>query len=102
MKTIYFMLAVVFIAGCSAGNLEWVKERAPEKWEKQGFEVVDYEGYQWGAWGIFGSTYGGASVHHRLRKIPDNGITYSGRLVRWGDELHVYGPEAVDAIRPRR
>jgi hypothetical protein len=83
---------------CSA-NKEEVQQKAPAKWEQQGFKVVDYEGFEWGLW--FGGPYGGAYVWHRLKKIPDNGITYSGFMQMWGDELQVYGPKAVDAIRPK-
>jgi hypothetical protein len=100
MKKIVCIIVAALLAGCSAGNLDYVKAHAPVKWQKQGFEVVDYEGYHWGALGM-GTTYGGAQVWHRLRKVPDNGITYSGYIQRWGDELHVYGPTAIDAIRPR-
>jgi len=98
MKSIFAICVLCGLSGCSYGNLDYVKERASEKWAKQGFEVVDFEGYQWGLGGI--GPYGGAKVHHRLKKIPDNGITYSGHLVRWGDNLDVYGPTAVDAIKP--
>ena len=95
----YFILLVMAIlAGCSSGNLDYVKERAEQKWMKQGFSVVDYEGYEWGLWGF--NEYGGARVWYRLKKNTDNGITYSGAIQRWGDELHVYGPVAHDAIKP--
>jgi hypothetical protein len=94
------LLSVTFIFGCSFGNLQDIKDKAPEVWRQNGFKVVGYEGFQWGKWGIFGSTYGGAYVWHRLEKIPDNGITYSGYIQRWGNEYHVYGPSAIDAIRP--
>lgn len=87
------------LSQCGSGNLEYVKEHAPAKWEKQGFKVVDYEGYQWGSWVPF-TTYGGACVWHRLKKLKDNGISYTGCIKRWGDELHVYGPIAIDAIKP--
>ena len=95
---------ILLIAGWTtlffqSGNKEWLKENAASKWEKQGFEVVDYEGWQF-SFGIPYTEYGGAKVWHRLRKIPDNGITYSGFLKRWGDEIHVYGPSAADAIKP--
>ena len=96
-KTIIF-LSLLLLLGCSSGNLDYVKHKAGKKWESQGFEVIDYEGYKWGFWGF--NSYGGAEVWYRLRKIPDNGITYSGMIQRWGNELHVYGPNALDAIRP--
>jgi hypothetical protein len=44
--------------------------------------------------------YGGACVFYTLKKIPDNGILYEGCLQRWGDELHLYELQAVDAINP--
>lgn len=95
---VLIVMGVVAFAG-SYSNLEWLKANAPAKWKAQGFEVVDYEGFQWGAGG-YGTPYGGAKVWHRLRKIPDNGITYSGYVKRWGNEVHVYGPKAIDAIQP--
>lgn len=96
--TIFFSFFAWFLVG-SATNVEYVKQLAEEKWRKQGFEVVDYEGYSWSGGGYW-TPYGGGKVWHRLRKIPDNGITYSGFIVRWGDELHIHGPTAIDAIRP--
>ncbi len=104
-KTLIIIGTLAAVAGIawfgvgSSTNISWVKARSSAKWRAQGFDVVDYEGYEWGTGG-YGTTYGGAKVWYRLRKIPDNGITYSGYLKRWGDELHVYGPIAVDAIRP--
>lgn len=98
MRKLIVLSLLALTMGCSSGNLDYVKAHAPEKWKQQGFDIVDYEGFQWGFWGI--GQYGGAHVWYRLRKIPDNGITYSGYIQRWGDELHVYGPNAIDAIRP--
>lgn len=99
LTTITVLTGIVILSfGCSS-NVDYIKEHAPAKWKSQGFEVVDYEGFQWG-FGIVGTSYGGAAVWHRLKKIPDNDITYSGYLKRWGNEIHVYGPTAVDAIRP--
>lgn len=89
---------VISVSGCSSGNLDHVKQRAEARWLEYGMEPIAYEGYQWGFWGL--NDYGGAKVWHRLRSIPDNGITYTGYIQRWGDELHIYGPFAIDAIRP--
>ncbi len=96
------LLFISFLVGCSSNNLQNTKDKAPEVWKQIGFKVVGYEGFQWGKWGIFGSTYGGACVWHRLEKIPDNGIAYSGYIQRWGNEYHIYGLYAIDAIRPQR
>ena len=98
MKLATVLLSTLLTVGCSSGNLEEVKNKAEETFESVGFEVVGYEGFQWGFWGF--NTYGGANVWYRLNKIPDNGISYTGYIQRWGDEYHVYGPKATDAIKP--
>ena len=95
MFTVAFLLC---LKGFSQ-HKSYLMNNAQEKWAKQGFEVVDYEGWQFDL-GIVGTKYGGAKVWHRLRKQPDKGITYSGCLYRWDNEIHVYGPYAIDAIAP--
>ena len=98
MKTI-LILVVLCLGGCGYWNKDYVHSNSEQKWREQGWDPVAYEGYQWGL-GVPFTGYGGAKVWYRLRNVPDNGITYSGYLVRWGNELHVYGPHAKDAIRP--
>lgn len=91
-------LIICLIIG-SYGNLEDVKSHAEATWKNVGFEIVGYERYQWG-FGGYGTSYGGAHVWHRLKKIPDNGISYTGFIQKWGNEYHIYGPKATDAIQP--
>jgi hypothetical protein len=90
---IVLVVGALVLASCGSTNVEYVKERACAKWEAQGYECVDYEGYQWSP-GVF--SYGRGDVSHRLKRVPDNGIRYSGKIERWGDELHVYGPTPND------
>jgi hypothetical protein len=97
MKVLALLLTLSLV-GCGSGNKDYVEQHAAETWEAVGFEVVGYEGFEWGFWGF--NSYGGAKVWHRLNKIPNNGISYTGFLQRWGDEIHVYGPTATDAIKP--
>lgn len=92
-------LVVLGLFAGSPSNLDYVKERGEARWREVGFEPVAYQGHQWGAGG-FGTPYGGAKVWWELRKIPDNGVTYSGYITRWGDSLEVYGPKARDAVTP--
>jgi hypothetical protein len=105
ITTIGIILTVIIIIPltgnslCSSRHLDSLKKEAPYVWREQGFEVVAYEGYRREP--LFFNNYGGASVWHRLRKIPDNGITYSGCIGMWGTEIHVYGPYAVEAISPK-
>lgn len=97
--TVVFMLLAISVKGCTQ-HKDFLVENAAEVWQHQGFKVVAYEGWQLGL-GIGFTKYGSASVWHRLQKVPDNGITYSGYSRRWGDEVHVYGPTATEAISPR-
>ena len=97
IKVVIIAIISVVISGCSSGNIDYVKEHGPDKWREIGFEPVGYEGFQWGLGGL--NTYGGAKVWWRLRKDGSN-VSYTGYIQRWGDELHVYGPFATDAIKP--
>ena len=97
---ILFVVALISLVyvGCGTNNLDYVKENAAAKWASVGYEVIGYEGYRWG---FQFKTYGGAHVWHTLQR-NNNGIIYTGYLQRWGNEIHVYGPVAVDAIKPGR
>ena len=102
MRTVLIVILSVVIvvevwAGCVV-NKSYVKENAEQRWKEVGFTIVGYEGWQWGTW--LGGKLGGPNVWYQLKTIPENGIRYTGYLKRWGDEIHVYGPEAVDAIKP--
>lgn len=85
------------LGGCSSANLEDTKAAACDRWKAIGYKCVGYEGYQWGAW--FGGGYGGARVWHTLKRDEAPGIIYTGSVQRWGDEYHIYGPTAVDALK---
>lgn len=89
------------IVNFSPRNLDYVKERAEIRWNELGFDIVGYEGFQWHA--CYFKKHGGALVYYTLRKPhyrdqPE--IVYEGALQRWGDEIHAYNIEAVDAIKP--
>lgn len=94
--TALIMLSAL-ICACGSGNREYVEERAETRWNQVGYRIIGYEGYQWGFW--FGP-YGGAAVWYQLETTTPNGVRYTGFLYRWGNEIHVYGPKAVDAIKP--
>jgi len=87
----------LFFTKCSYENLDYVKERGEDRWRELGYTPIAYEGYAWGFNPWF--EYGGAQVWWNLKR-DDNGIIYTGYLIRWGDELHMYGPKAIDAIKP--
>jgi hypothetical protein len=92
-------LLVLALSGCGYANLDEGKAVSEKRWEALGFQVVGYEGFSWGIW--FGGCYGGANVWSQLKTIPENGIRYTGYIRKWCDDgWQVYGPTAVDAIKP--
>jgi hypothetical protein len=90
-------LACLLLAGCGTNNLDDVKAQACKRWAEVGYKCVGYEGFQWG---LQLGTYGGAKVWHSLEREAAPGIIYTGHVQKWGDEYHMYGPTAVDAIKP--
>lgn len=92
----YIILFSLLIGGCSSVNLEETKSEACNTWKQAGYTCVGYEGYQWGLW--FGGNYGGAKVWNTLER-KNTSVIYSGYVQRWGDEYHIYGPIAIDALR---
>ena len=114
-KTVWIILILLFVGSifynCKSGlimnhsprNLEYVKQHAEVRWSEMGFSIVGYDGFNWGD--CWFKVYGGAKVWYILERIPNRGypnneITYSGYLQRWGDEIHMYGLKAIDAIKP--
>lgn len=94
------LCASMLFSCANPGNVDHVKAHAEETFAAQNYKITGYQGYQWGS-GLPFTTYGGACVWYQLEKVPDNGIIYEACLKRWGDEVHVYNTQAVDAIRPR-
>lgn len=91
------ILSTFLLSGCGWANLDDIKEKAPQVWKQAGFEVVGYEGFEYGAW--IGGSYGGAHVWHTAKR--DN-VIFHGYIQRWGDEYHLYNIRALDAIRAPR
>lgn len=92
-----FLMCTIALAGCSYSNLNELKSKSCDRWKSIGYECIGYEGYQWGLW--YGGRYGGAHVWHSLRRDGAPGIIYSGYTSMWGDEIHIYGPRAIDALK---
>lgn len=97
MKSIIAIATTLALTGCGYANLDEAKDKACARWKEAGYECVGYEGYQWGSW--YGGKYGGAKVWHSLKRPENPTVIYTGNVQFWGDELHLYGPTAIDAIK---
>jgi hypothetical protein len=91
----YLLVIALILTGCSANNVTDIKAHAEETFRQAGYEVVGYEGYQYGSFG----TWGGC-VWYTIKKLPDNGVNYHACISKWGDEYHLYNLRAIDAIKP--
>jgi hypothetical protein len=98
MKKILFvtLLLIGAIIGlgfvsCSARYVPDIKEHAPIVLSKNGFTIIGYQGYQWGAFG----QYGGC-VWYTLQR--DKTI-YQGCVSKWGKEYHIYNLSALNAVK---
>jgi hypothetical protein len=94
--TLIAALAIATLAGCSAHQVPDIKQHANEMFEKAGFKVVGYEGFQYGS--ILSPGFGGR-VWYILER---NKVTYEAYIAKWGDEYHIYGLQAKDAIAPNQ
>lgn len=76
-------------------RVDEIKERAPEEIASRGWEIMRYEGWQFGKF----STHGGKVWYH-VRNKDNHDIQYRVFVVLWGGELHfVYGaPEKVNRV----
>ena len=106
---VYLLIIGAVVYNCITGilfdisprNLEYVRQKSTERWMQLEFDVVGYDGFQWGL--CFAKKYGGAKVWYVLRKKHSNDdIIYVGYLQRWGNEIHVYNLRAIDAVGPSR
>ena len=97
MKKYLILVAVLALTGCSSSNLDETKKNAKKAWGDMGFNVIGYEGYQYG-FGIVGVKFGGAKVWYTLEKKGNTNTVYSGYLQRWGNEYHMYNIRSINAI----
>jgi len=86
------LISIPVVLSFTAGrrNIDYLKDRAPAFYENLGYEVIGYEGYQH-------SIVAGGKVWHMLRR-PGSPTIYSANIIKWGGEVHLYGPRALNAI----
>ena len=72
-----------------------IKERAPTDIASRGWEIMRYEGWQYGSW-----SHHGGKVWYHVRNKDNHSIQYRVFVTSWGGELHyIYGaPEKLQRI----
>lgn len=95
------VIAIILIALLSytiigtGERVDEIKSRAPADIENRGWEIMRYEGWQYGRFGSHGG-----KVWYHVRNKDDHNIQYRVYVTIWGGELHyVYGePEKLQII----
>lgn len=77
------------------GDVEKIKSLAPDQMKERNWDVLRYEGWQYGSWG----NHGGKVWYHVKDKKVKN-VYYRVYVTYWDGELHyTYGaPEALSRI----
>lgn len=84
------LIFLLLLTSCTY-NVEYVKSIAPEFFNKSGYEIVMYEGYE-GAFSICGG-----DVWYQFKR-PGSPIIYNAYLCKWGNEIHLYSIKALNGI----
>lgn len=87
MKIIVAAIAVL-LSGCNAANVPDLKANAPAAIEANGFQVVGYQGYQYGIFGGY--------VWYTAKR---DGIVYEMAVMKWSGEYHLYNIKALNAVQ---
>jgi len=91
------LCSALVLSGCSAKHVPEIKANAEKTFAAAGYDVIGYEGFQYGC---PGGNWGG-KVWYIVRRKGDNRVTYNACLSKWGDEYHIYNLAALDAIKPQ-
>lgn len=89
-KLVVGIISSVLLSGCGVAidDKAFVTAQSQKYYSDHGFRLIGYQGYN-----IF---MAGRCYWYTLEK---NGITYQSCLMKWGDELHEYSLQAIDAIK---
>jgi hypothetical protein len=94
--TIGLVVALALYTGIgTSGNIPEIKEKVPQAMEDRGWEIMRYEGYEFGSW----NKHGGFCWYH-VRNVDNENIQYRVRVAMWDDELQFYygAPEKLNRL----
>lgn len=91
-KMLLICVCLLSLSGCSKMDLGETKFVASEEFEKNGFEIVAYEGYTYSILPF------SAKVWYVVKRKDDPTTIYNCYLQKWGSEYHIYSLKALNAI----
>jgi hypothetical protein len=79
-------------------NVEEIKQLAPTEMTERNWEIIRYEGWEYGSW-----NHHGGKVWYHVRNIDNHDIQYRVHVTLWGGELHwTYGaPEKLERVNAK-
>ena len=78
----------------TSGNVEYIKAAAPSEMQGRGWEILRYEGYQFGSF----SRHGGKVWYH-VKDLNHSNTYYRVSVSMWGGELQFYYDEPESLSR---
>jgi len=90
------VLAIFIYTFIGTGErVDSIKEIAHEAIEERNWEVIRYEGYQYGSW-----NYHGGKVWYYVKDNKIKNTYYRAFITMWGDELHFHysDPETLNRV----
>jgi hypothetical protein len=93
--TLAVLLLGYGIVGTS-GRVAEIKREAPAVIKERGWEIMRYEGYQFGSF-----AHHGGKVWYHVKDKTNPHIQYRVYICKWGGELHFYynAPETLSRIQ---
>lgn len=103
MRTLTIILIILSIVSFitytivgTSGNVDEIKRRAPLEMPYRNWQILRYEGYQYGSWGQHGGL-----VWYHVANIDNLNIQYRVAITLWNNELQYYygKPEELNRIQ---
>lgn len=90
-----FIAFFLYSAVGTSGSVEEIKRIAPAAMKSRNWEIIRYEGWQYGSF----DSHGGKVWYH-VRNIDNHSIQYRVYITLWAGELHyMYGkPEPLSRV----
>ncbi len=99
MKNNIIIAAIVILLAYSivgtSNHVEEIKQKAPQAISERGWEIIRYEGFQYGSWGNHGG-----KVWYHVQNSENHNVQYRIYITQWNGELQfVYNkPEPLSRI----
>lgn len=91
----FFIALISYAIIGSSSNIDELKKLVPEDIPSRNWEIVRYEGYEWGSFNKHGGT-----VHYHVKDKQFDNVYYRISVALWNNELQYYygEPEGLNRV----